>query len=629
MYSKDNLQWRRKLKTRWLNCGVAAALVTIATWVVPSRAAVLMEEAFNYPAGTLLAADSPWVGTANGALSVVAGNLSVTNLRGIFPSGNQLQLNGATTASARRNFATTAISNNVYCSFLINCTTAPTNQQFIVSLLRPGAASASPPDDPVDVYVRPSGGGYAFTLTSVGSDPSTSGTVLMPNTTHLIVIKYTFGGLGLGSLYIDPVPGGTEPFPNITAGADDNVGPTSLQVLLFRSASGPAAWSFDTVRVGTNWSDVVPAGVPLTITGPQDQAICSGNPASFSVAVDGTPPFLFQWRTNGIAVAGATNNTFLLPAPGPGDASNFYDVVVQDSFTIATSQVAHLTISSVPAAIKTQPANVIVTPASTNAVFTVEAGGDAPLSYQWRTNGVPVVGATNNSYTITNPATVDPSLQYDVIISNPCGTITSAPPVMLVFPSVFYAAYDAGPGFFSGENLVLTNGAGLALQAWSSASLSVPITGWTPEGLLQEQPLNDGSGKSFYSINVNPAASPTYYIFGASVSAPYLAPIPILAITLDPSGFYFLTNSPMPISPNGVLGVSAPQLSVAPHSGGGWDLTGTGIAGNTYLLQMTTDISPVGQWITVQTNVADPSGVVRFSETNGPEPMRFYRLLGQ
>ncbi len=628
MYSKDDLKRRWNFKFPRVNRFVATWIFAL-TCVLPMRGAALLEEGFNYPAGTALATNAPWAGTVSSAMSIVTGNLSVPNLRGIFPAGNQLQINGNTTVSARRNFAATSISNDVYCSFLFNCTTVPTNRQFILSLLRPGATIANPPDDPLDVYVRPSGAGYAFTITSVGSDPSSSGAILATNTTHLIVIKYTFSSLGLGSLYIDPVPGGTEPFPNITAGADDNVGPSSLQVLLFRSGAGQGVWNFDGVRVGTNWSDVTPAGIPLTIAGPQDQAICSGNPATFNVAADGTPPFFFQWRTNGVPVPGATNGTFLVPSPTSNDVSNLYDVVVRDSFTTATSQVARLTISSLPAAIKTPPANVIVRPTSTNAIFTVAAGGDAPLSYQWRTNGIAIAGATNGSYTVTNPATVDPSLQYDVIVSNPCGMVTSGPPAMLVFPSVFYAAYDAGPGFFSGENLVLTNGVGLALQAWSSPSISIPIISWNSEGFLQEQPLNDGSGKSFYSINVNPAASPTYYIFGTSLSAPYLAPISILAITLDPSGFYILTDSQMAISSNGILGIPTTQLSIAPHAGGGLDLNGNGIAGNTYLLQWTTNLKSDGLWLTVQTNVADTNGIVRFAETNLSQPVRFYRLLGQ
>ena len=591
-----------------------------------------MEEGFNYPVGGSLGTNSPWTGTASTALWIAGGSLSVTNLRSIVPAGNSVQASATATASARRNFSPTAITANaVYCSFLINCATLPASRQFLVSMLRSGATSASPPDDPLDVYVRPVGGGYIFSITCVGSDPSSASTILTPNTMHLIVIKYQFGTAGQGSLYIDPVPGGTEPLsPDIvTSSDDDNVGASNLQELLFQSTAGQGVWNFDTVRVGTNWSDVTLMGIPLTLSGPEDQAICSGSPALFNVTASGTPPFFYQWRTNGIVVPGATNSSYQLLTPTSGDASNNYDVVVRDSFNTVTSRVASLTLSAVPAAIKTQPVAPLVTPSSSNAVFTVTAAGDAPLSYQWRTNGVAIAGATNSNYTLPNAASTDPSLQYDVVVSNPCATVTSGPPVSLVFPSVFYAASDAGPGFFSGENLVLTNAGGLTLQTWSSTSLSVPITQWNLEGPMQAQPLNDGSGRSFYSINVTPATSPVYYIFGHSVSPPYLAPIPILAITTDPSGFYLLANSQMGIAPNGILASSSLQLSIAPHAGGGLDLTGSGIAGNTYLLQICTNFQAPIQWLTINTNVADVNGVIPFFDTNSPAPVRFYRLLGQ
>jgi hypothetical protein len=643
MYSKQNLQRWWKLNFRQLN-NVAPGIrgwkkplvvCVMAGWQIASLSrvagAALMEEGFNYAAGGSLGINSPWTGTANTSLGIASGSLSVTNLRSIVPGGNNLRISASATASARRNFAATAVTaNSVYCSFLVNCAALPTTQQFLTSVLRSGATSASPPDDPLDVYAQPVAGGYTFVMTCVGSDPATANTILAPNTTHLIVIKYQFGTLGLGSLYIDPVPGGTEPVnPDIVTSSDDNIGASNLQVLLFRSTLGQGAWNFDTVRVGTNWSDVTPVGIPLNLTGPQDQAICSGSPALFTVSASGTVPFFYQWRTNGVAVTGATNSSYQLLSPGPNDDSNNYDVVVQDSFSTVTSRVARLSLSTLPAAIKTGPTGPLVTPSSSNAVFTVSAAGDAPLTYQWRTNGVAVAGATNSSFVVTNPASVDPSLQYDVVVSNPCAAVTSSPPVSLVFPSVFYSASDAGPGFFSGENLVLTNVGGLTLQAWSSSSLSVPVPQWNSEGVMQEQPLNDGSGKSFYSINVTPATSPEYYIFGHSRSAPYLAPIPILTITMDPNGFYILADSQMGISPNGSLGTSSVQLSIAPHAGGGLDLTGTGIPGNIYLLQSCTNFQAPLQWLTIGTNVADVNGVIQFSDTNGPTSSRFYRLLGQ
>ena len=59
------------------------------------------------------------------------------------------------------------------------------------------------------------------------------------------------------------------------------------------------------------------------------------------------------------------------------------------------------------------------------ATFTVGVNGMPTLSYQWRSNGVAIGGATSNSYTINN---VQPAQagSYSVVVSNTVGTVTSA-----------------------------------------------------------------------------------------------------------------------------------------------------------------------------------------------------------
>ncbi len=67
-----------------------------------------------------------------------------------------------------------------------------------------------------------------------------------------------------------------------------------------------------------------------------------------------------------------------------------------------------------------------------NASFTVGASGTAPLSYQWRTNGVNLTnsthisGATTATLTITNVTTSDVA-NYSVVVTNSCpGSVTSS-----------------------------------------------------------------------------------------------------------------------------------------------------------------------------------------------------------
>jgi len=55
--------------------------------------------------------------------------------------------------------------------------------------------------------------------------------------------------------------------------------------------------------------------------------------------------------------------------------------------------------------------------------FSVEACGGYPLSYQWRQNGIPLSNVTNDDFYLYGSLT---SADYDVIVSNPFGSVTSA-----------------------------------------------------------------------------------------------------------------------------------------------------------------------------------------------------------
>src|SRR5205807_10319018 len=67
-----------------------------------------------------------------------------------------------------------------------------------------------------------------------------------------------------------------------------------------------------------------------------------------------------------------------------------------------------------------------------NAQFAVSAVGSAPLSYQWRTNGVAignggnVAGSTTATLTITNLTAANATPSLDVVISNSVGSTTSS-----------------------------------------------------------------------------------------------------------------------------------------------------------------------------------------------------------
>jgi len=88
--------------------------------------------------------------------------------------------------------------------------------------------------------------------------------------------------------------------------------------------------------------------------------------------------------------------------------------------------------TTAPAAIVAQPAGRIV-PLNGTAVFSVTAGGAAPLSYSWELNGVPIAGAAASTYTTNNVPLPASGGQFRCVISNAYGSVTSSNATLTVF----------------------------------------------------------------------------------------------------------------------------------------------------------------------------------------------------
>ena len=100
-----------------------------------------------------------------------------------------------------------------------------------------------------------------------------------------------------------------------------------------------------------------------------------------------------------------------------------------------------------------QPPTIAKQPASTTryvgktATFSVEAVGVPPLSYQWKTNGVDVTGATSSSLTLPNVQLAQNGLSYSVTVITSAGSTNSDPAVLTVLaPPTGYAGTLFGYG---------------------------------------------------------------------------------------------------------------------------------------------------------------------------------------
>ena len=76
----------------------------------------------------------------------------------------------------------------------------------------------------------------------------------------------------------------------------------------------------------------------------------------------------------------------------------------------------------------------------TNTAFTIIVGGSRPLSYQWLVNGLPIVGETNATLTLTNIQYSQSGNIYSYVATNAVGSVTSSNATLTVIntpPQIF------------------------------------------------------------------------------------------------------------------------------------------------------------------------------------------------
>jgi uncharacterized delta-60 repeat protein len=333
---------------------------------------------------------------------------------------------------------------------------------------------------------------------------------------------------------------------------------------------------------------------PLIITHPTNLFILTGLTAQFSVTASGTAPLFYQWRFNGVNLAGATNNPISITNAQAVNAG-LYSVVVSNAAGTATSSNASLTLGTLPFLTVAPPA------AQTNLVgdntnFTVTASGTAPLFYQWLFNGTALASQTNATLTLTNLQLTNGGV-YTIIVSNQFGAVTnSATEVIAAPPAILPGAGGGDPATGQPQSLTVVQGqnAGFSVNVVGSAPLTyqwrfggVNIVGATNNVLTLTNVQSAQAG--LYSVVIN---NP----FGATTSSNAT-----LTVLLPP------TIIVQPVSQNLTNGATL-NLSVtatgSPTLTYQWSLNGTAIPGATSsaLTLFNVQESLEGNYVCVVTN---------------------------
>lgn len=213
-----------------------------------------------------------------------------------------------------------------------------------------------------------------------------------------------------------------------------------------------------------------------------------------------------------VAVNGVTNShNFVASDPAWGTDSTFYfkaGAYLQDNAGPVTEggrvsfyqlSVTHgTTAPPVRPAVTTQPISQTVA-AGANVTLNVAASGTAPLTYQWRTNGVNWPGRTNASITITNFRATD-QRSYDVRVWNTAGSATSAAALLHLNSPARFLLSQRTNGVFAttflgvaGSNYVFETSTNLV--TWTRLA-----TNSAASGIIQFSHTNTTSPRRFYRV---------------------------------------------------------------------------------------------------------------------------------
>lgn len=155
----------------------------------------------------------------------------------------------------------------------------------------------------------------------------------------------------------------------------------------------------------------------------------TGGTVRISVSSDGTGPFRYQWRKNGVEIPGATSATYTFANAQLSDSGS-YSVLVTNSVGSAVSDIAMVGVGTVPPHVDTQPLSQGVT-AGASITLSVTVGGSAAPSVKWQLNGIDIPGATGTTLTISN-ATGAAAGAYTAVVTNNLGSIASDAAIVTV-----------------------------------------------------------------------------------------------------------------------------------------------------------------------------------------------------
>ena len=176
------------------------------------------------------------------------------------------------------------------------------------------------------------------------------------------------------------------------------------------------------------------AEAPAIATQPQFVSAKDGNRATFSVAATGPGPMTYQWKKDGVAIAGAVDATYTTQPLAMSDSGTVFSVVVMGPGGNVTSASALLIVTALLPVIDVQPVSASVANGG-SVTFSVHASSSQPLAYRWLRGGILIDGATTSSLTLNQVSYGDEGTGYAAEVVSDAGVVTSQAGVLSITPS--------------------------------------------------------------------------------------------------------------------------------------------------------------------------------------------------
>ena len=169
------------------------------------------------------------------------------------------------------------------------------------------------------------------------------------------------------------------------------------------------------------------------------QSVCSNNVFTFNAPNDATRP-TYQWRKDGVVVAVTGSSSYTLNPVRTTDAGVWDVIVIDECGATSQSSSSRLTVTLSPTITQQPvPLNICQGRDDTLKVRAIGPG----RAYQWRKDGVAIVGARDSNYVIVNANTTSNG-SYDCVVSGTCSPAATStavqvtalvPPVITSNPS--------------------------------------------------------------------------------------------------------------------------------------------------------------------------------------------------